>query len=94
MVLRIVLVVSSTTRGADDILVSSVSPVDKDSWIGEDIIEAVLDSDIEGEAEEEFDSEGDADVRLVFERVWYVDKDLMEFLEDKDLDGEELLLCE
>lgn len=94
MVLRIVLVVSSTTRGADDILVSSVSPVDKDSWIGEDIIEAVLDSDIEGEAEEEFDSEGDADVRLVFERVWCVDKDLMEFLEDKDLDGEELLLCE
>lgn len=65
--LRSVLVVSFTTRGADEILVSSVSPVDRDSCTGEEIIEAVFDSAIEEEREGEDRLEIEAEERLALE---------------------------
>lgn len=65
--LRSVLVVSFTARGADEILVSSVSPVDRDSCTGEEIIEAVFDSAIEEEREGEDELEIEAEERLAFD---------------------------
>lgn len=89
MELRRVFVVSFTARGAEEILVSSVSPVERDSCTGEEITDAVFDSAIEGESEME------ADERLAFDDLECdVYSDLSEFPDDSDLDGEEVPGCD